>query len=1752
MKGELMDAYVTIQMSERRTETLEKAVAEGNIPTLNQLIAYLTTVNKNASRDEFRKDKRAERFGAKEGGSDEPGNEKVDKMVHLYDKSKLGKAELRDILFEQALVWNTASENTWLTPEDVALVKAKVALGASDKISKESVNLFGKKIARSTVDDRLRKLHTRIAEDVSKNDLIKLTAEEAGKKLLQLALDKQKAAAKAKAEAEAKRAAAKLKRQEQPTPPKKSSSKSIVEAGSRLRQTEALAEQLKRKNAPTIPTPTLPNTESNLFAVTSETTGNKPDPVLRPASQADAVLEGAATGKKEAIDFTPKRPLPMSIESAEVLLANPKKLEETKRTASRLGVDALVFKDGSVLPITEEPLPVIGSTVIDTTPDSPTITEISKTADNKPVLNVINKPRDPVKKTKKEDLPTPVKPAPKKKPRPAAKVTGESRLPNIAKIIVPVETKETDVVKTSKAERIERKFNEDRGLLRASGMDSGFLRKFIKKYWESKIEPDGRETITPQFEMLWSHFVNVNQYIADANKLILGDDIVEKFWEAVDRISVADSLRVKVTEGPQGKKPLTYRQILEKAVQEVSIAGKPEFVIPVLPEEIVFTKVDTEGNYRLNGRTKKIKAIIDEAGIDAKIPAPPSTDAVIKDVPQQEIPAEPRPQEPEIPNEKVIDNAINEAESGTSRLLRVNNLVGAIFGGNQRDSRTWWENLMNKSVNATQNGSRQGDTLRSVAPVLSFVSRFFDDRKTQTGHLVGAGKTAFKTAMQIRAEEGRLITRIFREYAKIQAIMPRMTNDVKARLDMYTYENLFTNKQPNKADIIALGIPALYAEKITKQMTVLLKAARIANRNILELETSTGRLSTVDADGNPISPDVFAPTQFDHEGLESVMKDRAARSLLLDKLVAVRTARKLKDDRLDINTMIVMGWLDVEFNEKDQTLSIFAPDRTITYSEATNMFSLDTLQKLHESDVSKSGISGKKSEILRLLRKSNPEKYFILEFDDKYSVYRIPERVTDLAPHDKTKYIDAVNGNTSMYIDKWRKKLDGRNLIRVEMEEMLKFKTKSYPYNNAKDFNSIYNKPFFKLDPEGKIVLPIKGLTPEEMFSTPETKVILRTNLAEAYFYFLKGRYFELAFQREIDRLLGKTGITILDIFNYTRKKTYDSFEQLAKDQSWSNAELKNATTSLEEGLNRLYEEYQFNADTLPYLKAETGHSARIGLAAIRFKFSAGYGISAFTETMAELAKQSPEFYSIPSNIIKAMRFVLGDYRLSKRKLLESDIGDMTFILESFRTDLANRYMGEIGYGAFRSDSRFGTRVNDTLININNGTGALEKGTRTFEEAGKWMQSIGSLQAITNGTRSLAKQRLQRMIWRHISSGRVDRLFDALLEANNAAKLAELKKAAATDGKAEAKLWKEFAGIARHTARFGDANEAALFLKYGLSTKEQIRHLKWVMEQANHRDGRVNILDLMDIHEDLRNNPVDGIDMDILESAISSYAFMVEDLIIKTATSELGGLNKITALDSRSALGRMWYALTSWVQSYQDNVVLDFGGRSTLKYLASGIFLYAAMDTIVGLFKEWLAGRETEDMLNELEEQPSQYVLRGLTRVPFLGLYNGFLESGVSTVAGMTGGTYKYYGVPFLPAGAGAGMNTVESDFRSLQRLMQDPMSVNAIKEASNLFGPTSLINRSPVAIPVRVLEDAQVFKEMNAIQQYLDMVQRDPYPFQNKAGRMFTPAEVNVPESTPRNYVMEAAQAEKALRTKPSVVNDQKGVSEELGKMLE
>lgn len=1702
------------------------AIQSGKLSTYKQLKKYLQRALTNIERDE-KKGKAKERSleaGTTDGATVTQEGERI-----VSKEDPLRVYETKDALLEVSLKWNDLMDGKLLTPKEADFVAQRLKVDSDAELAKQL------KLTTRTINKRYNKIVAKITT------FVKETGIDYGFTTLQI--EDAISLYKKKLEAAVTTGTKKTKKlketvkevEQQPAKPNKQEGVSVLIAS------QAIEQRRKNNNAPKVVVPVSEVQPNTKYRVSADVTKNEKEVALRPEEQADAIIAGSDVATKEAVVFAPKKPLKMQINHSDI---EPAKLASAIKAADRIGADALVFTDGVIVPVTKQELPVIGKVEVSKESDKPVEAVVEKVAD-KPVTKVKTKKK---RTGKKEDSPVTV-----------TKITVAGNA--IESVAQPIERKAPEQVKTTEAEKLERHVNEDRDLLRRSGMDSSFLRKFTKKYWDSSIEAEGPTPLTEGFKRMWSHFVNVNSYIADANRRVLGEEVMTRFWSAVDRINMNEVIHTKVTQGPNGKKPLTYRQVLEAAAKEVSVAGKPEFVLPLLPEDIKFVKADEAGNYRLSARSRKAQAIIELAGEDPVIPAPPKDLVVIQDIPQKttEKVAPVKPEEPTKKSE-VIGEILKQSQSSGSHLLRQNNLVGQMFGGNQRESITWWENLMNKASGATQSSSELGNTIRSISDKLRFVTTFFDDTRTRLDHLVGAGKQAFKTAVQLRNEEGRLMIRIFREYARMHSYIPRATDDVKARLDMYLYNTMRQGKQPNKAEIEALGIPTYKSSLVMKQALVVIRAVQIANKNILDLETSTGRFNTVDSNGLPLDPKTYVAVQLDHEGLRQLTPQKY--SELIRDLVVARTKRKLADPTLDQNTIIALGWLDVEYDPKSNSPVIFAPDRTFKASEGANMFSNDTLTKLKYGEISKLGIEGNKADILRMLKIADPENYFIIESDTKYSIYKMPKLVTDLAPLDKDRYIDAINGNVDVYSTKWRTKLQGKNLIAAEIEELLKFKMKKYPYNQTSGIDSIYSKPIFKLDPEGKTGISIRGLTPDEMMETDLTKSILRTNFAEAYFYFLKGRYFELAFQNEINRLTNRTDITIMDILNHVEGSAVKDMETLAEKFKWTQEELDTATRQINSGVKRLVEEYQFNADTLPYLKDEAGYTARIGLAALRFKFSPGYGISAATETIIEIAKQSPDMFTIPKNLILAIRYAIGDYRASKRKLLESDIGDMVFVLENFKTDLANRFMGEIGYGAFRSDSRLSTRVADSVNNIRNASGFIETSTRTLEEASKVMQSLGSLQAVTNATRAMAKSRLQRMIWKYVNNGKLEKLIDELSETMTAKELEDLKQKAVTSKKAEADLWKKFASIARHKAKFGDPNEAQLFMKYGLSTKEQVRHLKWVMGKVKHTKGRVDIINLADIHEDVKVNPVPGIDPDILGSAISAYGTMVEDLIIKTATSELKGLNKVTSLDSRSAFGRMFYALTSWVRAYQDNVILDFGSRSTMKYLASGIFLYAAIDSIVALFKEWLAGRETEDIAEEFENQPTQFVLRGMSRIPFLGIANGLIESGISGISAMTGGSYQYYGVPLLPAGAGASMGAVEGIYRNLTDVASDAVlngEVN-VKALSGLFGAETLINRSPVAIPARVLETAGAFKEMEAIQKYLELVHRKPYPYMDKASSRFKPVGIES-QPEPRNLQLERQVALKAqeeqrqklsaIRPPMSGINDQKGVSGALGDIL-
>jgi hypothetical protein len=746
--------------------------------------------------------------------------------------------------------------------------------------------------------------------------------------------------------------------------------------------------------------------------------------------------------------------------------------------------------------------------------------------------------------------------------------------------------------------------------------------------------------------------------------------------------------------------------------------------------------------------------------------------------------------------------------------------------------------------------------------------------------------------------------------------------------------------------------------------------------------------------------------------------------------------------------------------------------------------------------------------------------------------------------------------------------LSGKDLAFREMEEMFAYKTKQYPYNDA---NHGLLRPMFRIGENGPKGIMVHGLTPEEMLSDPILSGLLRTNLSEAYFHWLRGRYFDLAFQSELDTQMGATGINWEMVTDRVKRKNVTRLKEIAHKAGWTAEQLNQAIKDLGAGIERLNDEFRVGAETLPFLPSTSNKTTRLANAAIRYKFSVGYGVSQFTEIMQELAKETPEFYRLPSNIFKAIRYVVGDYRFSKNKLLMSELGDMTFVLESMKTDLSNRFMGEAGYGTLSLDSQARTGMARVAQRFRDAHGMGDKLISVFEAGAEGMQALGSLGAQTQAVRALGKARIQRSVWKYFESKAIDRLIENLDKPENASMMAQLKKAAASDQTVQPKLWKAFADIARKSGFGFDQHDAMMLRIYGFTDMETVEALRWAFSKTNHKQGRVNMHDLWDLVDYARRENIKGINPDVLERAVSNYRTMIQDRITKEVASEVTGLNRNTSLAARSDLGRLWYSLTSFITSYQDNVIMNHARKNSIKYIAGGIFLYMVLDSLTSYFKEYLAGRQADDILKEMEDHPSDFFIRGMARTPFLGLYNSVLEMGMAGASALNGGTYRFYGIPLMPAGATAGVGAIEDMYTDAKNIVSKPGVADKIKAASGLLGATDIINKHHVAIPVRVLEDLGAIERKSAIGTYLDIIHRKPYPYMKQGGYGTPtitgngdPVSLEGYQVSPKNYAKESQDYLSALdaryqqefpKPKQTILgstSENKGVSGRLGDLLD
>ena len=141
-------------------------------------------------------------------------------------------------------------------------------------------------------------------------------------------------------------------------------------------------------------------------------------------------------------------------------------------------------------------------------------------------------------------------------------------------------------------------------------------------------------------------------------------------------------------------------------------------------------------------------------------------------------------------------------------------------------------------------------------------------------------------------------------------------------------------------------------------------------------------------------------------------------------------------------------------------------------------------------------------------------------------------------------------------------------------------------------------------------------------------------------------------------------------------------------------------------------------------------------------------------------------------------------------------------------------------------------------------------------------------------------------------------------------------------------------------------------------------------------------------------------------------------------------------------------------------------------------------------------------------------------------------------------------------------MSAVQGIYYNLSDIVSDAVMKREanLKALSGLFGAETLINRSPIAIPARMLEVNNAFQEADAIQKYLELVHRNPYPYMDKAASRVKPVGIEN-ELKPRNLDLERQQYLKDLEKRqqqqsiirpPAIgLNDQKGVSGVLGDIL-
>lgn len=196
------------------------------------------------------------------------------------------------------------------------------------------------------------------------------------------------------------------------------------------------------------------------------------------------------------------------------------------------------------------------------------------------------------------------------------------------------------------------------------------------------------------------------------------------------------------------------------------------------------------------------------------------------------------------------------------------------------------------------------------------------------------------------------------------------------------------------------------------------------------------------------------------------------------------------------------------------------------------------------------------------------------------------------------------------------------------------------------------------------------------------------------------------------------------------------------------------------------------------------------------------------------------------------------------------------------------------------------------------------------------------------------------------------------------------------------KAWK---GLARQSGFGGSWHVAAKYQKKGLLTPEKMAVLRQGAEDTNSLRDK-GMFRTFDLSEAMRYVAPDSETQDLYDEAIKGFNDLTVEQI-KKFVSEASAMQTPTGSTSRTWRGRMGLVMTSWSRSFADNVILDTAQmpmRSAFGVMGG----YLAGETMTQVLRELWKGREPEEIMADLQDDPDNFIARAVARMPLTGAWS--------------------------------------------------------------------------------------------------------------------------------------------------------------------